>query len=63
MQDTPGKAGPPLGHMDFVTVELTGLLYGRIQTEVSIKLLWGRKQVKGAHFSDQGDRTEEADAP
>ena len=46
MQDTPGKTGSPLGHVDFVTIELAGLLYGRIQTEVGIKLLWGRKQVK-----------------
>lgn len=29
MQDAPGKAGSSLGHVDFVTVELTGLLYGR----------------------------------
>ena len=48
MQDTPGKAGAPLGHMDFVTIELARLLYGRIQTEVGIKLLWGRKQVNSA---------------
>ena len=34
MQDTPGKAGTSLGHVDFVTVEFAGLLYGRIQTEV-----------------------------
>ncbi len=41
MQDAPGKSGTALGHADFVTVELAGLLYGRLQTEVSIKLLWG----------------------
>ena len=63
MQDTPGKAGTSLGHVDFVTVELAGLLYGRIQTEVGIKLLWGGKQVKGTHFSDQDNRAEEANAP
>ena len=40
VQDAPGKAGTPLGHMDFVTIELAGLLYGRIPTEVGIKLLW-----------------------
>ena len=34
MQDTPGKAGAPLGHMHFVAVELAGLLYGRIQTKI-----------------------------
>ena len=39
--------------MDFVSVELAGLFYGRIQTKVGIKLLWGGKQVEGAHFSDQ----------
>ena len=27
--------------MDFVSVELAGLFYGRIQTKVGIKLLWG----------------------
>ena len=63
MQDMPGKAGSPLGHVNFITIELAGLLYGRIQTEVGIKFLWGRKQVKGAHFSDQDDCAEEADAP
>ncbi len=63
MQNTPGKTGSPLGHVDFVTIELAGLLYGRIQTEVGIKLLWGRKQVKGTHFRDQYDRAEEADTP
>ncbi len=31
MQDAPGKAGTPLGHVDFVTIELAGLLHGRIQ--------------------------------
>ena len=63
MQDTPGKAGSPLGHVDFVTVEFAGLLYGRIQTEVGVKLLWGGKQVKGAHFSNQDNRAEEANTP
>ncbi len=61
MQDAPGKTGSPLGHVDFVTIELAGLLHGRIQAEVSIKLLWGRKQVKGAHFSDQDDCAEKTD--
>ncbi len=61
MQDAPGKTGSPLGHVDFVTIELAGLLHGRIQTEVSIKLLWGRKQVKEAHFSDQDDCAEKTD--
>ena len=63
MQDTPGKAGTSLGHVDFVTVEFAGLLYGRIQTEVGIKLLWGGKQVKGTHFSNQDNCAEEANAP
>ena len=62
MQDTPGKAGTPLGHVDFVPIELAGLLYGRIQAEVSIELLLGRKQVKGTHFSNQYNRTEKTDA-
>ena len=48
--------------MDFVSVELAGLFYGRIQTKVGIKLLWGGKQVEGAHFSDQDNHTEEASA-
>ena len=61
MQDTPGKAGTPLGHVDFVPIELAGLLHGRIQAEVRIKLLLGRKQVKGAHFSDQDGCTEKTD--
>ena len=52
MQDTPCKAAAPLGHMHFVTVELAGLLYGRIQTKVGIKLLGGG-QVKGVHFGNQ----------
>ena len=30
MQDMPGKAGIPLGHMNLVTVKLAGLFYGRI---------------------------------
>ena len=63
MQDAPSKAGFPLGHVDFVVVELAGLFYGRVQTEVGIKLLWGSEQAKGAHFSNQHDRTEEAGAP
>ncbi len=48
-------------NVDFVTIELAGLLHGRIQAEVSIKLLWGRKQVKEAHFSDQDDCAEKTD--
>ena len=48
-------------NVDFVTIELAGLLHGRIQAEVSIKLLWGRKQVKEAHFSDQDGCTEKTD--
>ena len=38
VQDTPGKAGTPLGHVDFVTVELAGLFYSRVQPEVRIEL-------------------------
>ena len=63
MQDTSGKAGPSLGHVNIVPVELAGLLYGRIQTEVGIKLLWGGKKVKGTHFRNQDNRAEEANAP
>ena len=61
MQDTPGKARTPLGHVDFIPIELAGLLHGRIQAEVRIKLLRGRKQDKGAHFSDQDGCTEKTD--
>ena len=46
MQDTPGKAGAPLGHMDFVPVKLAGLLHGRIQAEVGIKLLGEENRSK-----------------
>ena len=63
MQDTSGKTGPPLGHVDLVTIELTGLLYGGIQAEVGIKLLRGRKQVKRSHFRNQDNRAEETDTP
>ena len=38
MQDAPGKAGSPLGHMYFVPIKFAGLFYRRIQTEVGIKL-------------------------
>ena len=62
MQDTPCKAGTPLGHMYPVPMELAGVIYTRIHPKVSIKLLWGRKQVKGAHFRDQDDRAEKTDA-
>lgn len=63
MQNTSGKAGTSFRHVDFVTVELAGLLYSRIQTKVGVKLLWGGEQVKGSHFSDQDNRAEEADTP
>ena len=62
MQDTPYKTGTPLGHMYPVPMELAGVIYTRIHPKVSIKLLWGRKQVKGAHFRDQDDRAEKTDA-
>ena len=39
VQDTPGKAGTPLGHVDFVTVELAGLFYGRVKPEVRVEFL------------------------
>ena len=63
MQDTPGKAGTPLGHVDFVTIELAGLLYGRIQAKVGIKLFWGGKQVKGTHFCNQHNSAEKTYTP
>ena len=43
--------------MDLITIKLTGLLYSRIQTKVSIKLLWGRKQIKIPHFGHQDNGT------
>ena len=39
MQDTPGKAGAPPGHMDPVSMELAGIIYTRIHPKVSIELL------------------------
>ena len=62
MQDTPCKAGTPLGHVYPVPLELAGVIYTGIQPEVSKELPRWRKQVKGPHFSNQDDRTEEADA-
>ena len=53
MQDTPRKAGAPLGHVDPVAMELAGIIHAWIQPKVGIELLWGRKQVKGPHFGDQ----------
>ena len=41
MQDMPDKAGTPLGHMDFVTVKLAGLLYRRVEAKVGIKSVFG----------------------
>ena len=38
MQDTPCRAGSPFGHMDFVPIKFAGLLYGRVKTELGIKL-------------------------
>ena len=55
VEDTPGKAGATLGHMDLVAVELAGLLYSRVQAEVSVEFLRGGKQVKGTHFRDQNN--------
>ena len=46
--------------MYLLPVELPGLLYGRIQAEVGIQLLRGRKQVKRAYFCDQDNRAYEA---
>ena len=40
VEDPPGKAGTPLGHMYPVAVELAGLLYSGIQAKVGIKLFW-----------------------
>ncbi len=57
MQDPPCKAGSALGHMDFVAIKFTGLLYGRVKAEVGIKLLWGGKEVKVTHFRDQYNGT------
>ncbi len=42
-------------------MELAGVIYTGIHPKVSIKFLWGRKQVERAHFRDQDDRAEEAD--
>ena len=53
MQDTPGKAGPPLGHMYPVPVELAGIIYTWVQPKVSIELPGGGEQVKGSHFRNQ----------
>ena len=58
VENSPGKAGTPLGHMDPVAIELAGLLYSRIQAKVRIKLLWRGKQVKGTHFCDQHNGAE-----
>jgi len=63
MQDTPCKAGTPLGHVDPVPFELAGIIYTWIKAETGIKLLWGRKQVKGAHFSNQDNCTQETGSP
>lgn len=63
MQDTPGKAGTPLGHVDPVSMEFAGIIYTETHPKVSIEFLWGRKQVKGPHFGDQDNCAEEADAP
>lgn len=57
MQDTPGKAGTPLGHVDPVSMELAGIVYTGIQPKVSIELLRRGEQVKGSHFRDQDDGT------
>ena len=46
MQDTSGKAGTSLGHVDFITMKLAGLFYGRIQAEVSIKFLGEENRSK-----------------
>ena len=39
MQDTPGKAGAPLGHMDPVSMEFARIIYTGIHPKVSIELL------------------------
>ncbi len=57
MQDTPGKAGTPLGHVDPVSMELAGIVYTGIQPKVSIELLRRGEPVKGSHFRDQDDGT------
>lgn len=60
MQDASGKAGTPLGHMHFIAVQFPGLFDSRIKAKVSIEFLWGRKQLKGAHFCDQNYCAEES---
>ena len=49
MQDAPGKAGTPLGHVNLVTVKLAGLLYGRIQAKVG-KASLGRETGQRSPF-------------
>ena len=56
-QETPGKAGTPLGHGDPVSMELAGIVYTGIQPKVSIELLRRGEPVKGSHFRDQDDGT------
>ena len=62
MQDTPGKAGAPLGHVNSVPMELAGIVYTGIQPKVSIEFFRRGKQVKGTHFRKQDDCTQETDA-
>ena len=46
VKNTPGKAGTTLGHMDFITVEFSGLFNSGVKPKVGIKLFRGRKKFK-----------------